>query len=298
MASLQEPALLPPMAGLSLVAQLAQARQRNELALYQMAQDAALQQKKFEIDKEKIIQEKPVIDAQTESYKAMANLHNAQAKAYTNGVGNAAQRKQQTLKEVGDFTKELSTIQSPKGTTAWQHEADLIAAKYPDIAGTTEFARVWNSQLLEHNRAATQNRVTQNSIVNNYRKFLSDNGLSPYAFENPDMWGNDPKGKGKYLVVDAKTGAIQPPATDVTGSKGAFRAITIPTKRWDTLLQQHKAINDIYDNMLFAPDPQNTARPAREVQQIPVVSSDDDFDALPPGSYFVDPNGKTRQKPQ
>lgn len=46
-----------------------------------------------------------------------------------------------------------------------------------------------------------------------------------------------------------------------------------------------------------APIGRNGARPASPTDQTPRVASDADYDALPSGTRFIDPNGKTRIKP-
>lgn len=85
------------------------------------------------------------------------------------------------------------------------------------------------------------------------------------------------------------------------------QARTIATKQFETHTRTLNHYRDVSQRLGVdsrnviqvdpAPIGRNGAKPASSTEQTPRVASDADYDALPSGARFLDPNGKTRIKP-
>lgn len=236
----------PFLKGFALMAAYSHKRQQDELAMQKMQNAIIADQSKSQIEAGKQDLEKQRLLNQGEHYKQMYDLGSANNEFRLNKYQNALTQDKNDTNRLIDYQNELYGIDAQRGTEAWQNQANLIKSKYSDVTGTIEGGRVWRQLFDEHKWSARDARNTTNDIMRNYYGNLKSNGLSDYAFANPNIWGS---GDGKKFLAYDANGLIVDPK-----SKAAASFKTLPMDQYNTLQAQHDRVKDI----LSSPD----ARPA------------------------------------
>ena len=199
MPELQPPNLLPPMAGLALLSQIAERRQQNQLAYERMVQESALRQQTlaqeaqlrregFKLESDRLAQQ------QIYQKKEMENLdseikHRADVtKRFQDQDVEATNERSELGRRINAISEEGPAI----GTNDWNDQFNEIVADYPDIMGDTATQRMLRTY-------RDQYKASREAGQKSVQDRLVGKGFGDFGILASPTQGRDYDSKGKPI---------------------------------------------------------------------------------------------------
>jgi len=170
-----------------------------QLNLQKLALDEQQSQRDYQLKQDQLSQQQPLIDAHARYYKALGDAATTKNMTDTEDLASAAQ-------DVRDLTKSGAI----PGTSKYQTGLMDIYNNHMTSLGTLVGQRMWRPLWKNHELAGKTAWTGFRAANANYLNDLKANGLSEYAFQNPDVWADTPDGKAKELVIRSNGEVLVP----------------------------------------------------------------------------------------
>src|SRR5690349_17778951 len=180
---LEKPNLLSPMAGLSLMAQLAEARNRNAAALQRLQLNLAEKDRQLQL--------------QAANYQSLDNYRKAESVAAVARASVNDAKSQDTerhAQELIQFQSALNDIDAEPGTKDWRAKANIVRTQFPRLMASPDGKRLWGEAETNHRAASGEARQAVTDVTKDY--FNNVKAVTGSMAFDPDQWGvAEEKGK-------------------------------------------------------------------------------------------------------
>ncbi len=209
--------------GLSAMVANRQYQQKLELANQKMIQDAALDQEKFQLAREKLAGDMQVQNAQIDNYHAEAELRRSKVAQDHADVqdGNAALQEYMKVRPTFNW-----------GTDIGESQILDAQATFGDALNTKKGSQIFKEDAVKQRFHARATAQLDQSMTNQYNDMLKKKGIGDPGMLNTleydpatgkftpnQYWGKDQKTGNPYTIWDSKTGQAVPVET-VAGVNG------------------------------------------------------------------------------
>jgi hypothetical protein len=272
----------PFLRGFYLMSQISAQRRRSEEAVQRLQLNNQVDEWRHEKDMQALQQGQQRINDLDQHYQRMDEvkqksdeLKNLQVQKTLSDASNDTQR-------LIDMQGQVYSIPAKRGTTNYQKALDDILSEYSDVTSSREARRILGPVEQKHKTARAE-------AFKAFSNRLRSDGLDTYSFAQPAVWRDNTDAKGnvisKYVAIPDPTSPESVYLPNGTSVKGRYR--TYPLDQWNNLRSQY---DEFYGG---APTP----TPTDSLPSVPVISSQEDYEGLDPGSPFIF-NGKRGIKPQ
>lgn len=246
------------------------------------------------------------------NYESLNNLRLAEAAKADAERTNLVNKAQGAIDAANDqkvWDVGLAEMTSKPGSKNYLADLSILRKQAQRFLMTPDGKRAYAEAIDAHKQAAKEIVDSHVGITKAYEGFLKDDKLNGRWLENPEQWDyvddsgkstpNAAKATRRVLKLDANLQPLPPDSKDHAYTR------TLPAQRFDQILKLKGANDQIAQDVATGADEpdmrsavsQAVQESAPKIGSIPVVATDADYGKIAPGGYYVDPNGKTRQKP-
>lgn len=244
------PTTISPIQGLTFLAGLAEARNRNQAALQRLELQLA---EKDQIARLNSASQQSKLDMMSKNYDSLdayRKIEGATSEARAANLASKADKAQEHAQDVVDAQNSINNIDAEPGTPEWRTKYNIAWSQFPRLKSTPDGKRMWQEGLDNHRTAAGETKEAHFRTIEDFRKNVHLTTGSEYF--DPTHWGDAKESGYKYRILSPN--GILPPNTskeDIAKIPGVSYQ-RISSKDFDLLNQQRKNVDDLFSSPVLS----------------------------------------------